>query len=78
MTFANALRTEKFPRDEHVDIHVRQVALNSSAPPSARLPVVEIREFIKESGVYGHGIILPLNSVSDLVTALGRVSKDRE
>lgn len=75
MAFHKYGQTVKFPRNEHVDIHVRQVSLNVEAPEGEQVQAVEIREFIKNGEVYGHGIILPANSIKDLVVALDRVSK---
>jgi hypothetical protein len=65
--------TVKFPRNEHVDIHVREVTLNAEAPSGA-VDCIEIREFIKEGEVYGHGIVLPASSVKDLQIALQRLT----
>lgn len=73
MAFHQYKQTVKFPRNEHVDIHVRTVTLNSDAP-SAQVECVEVREFIKEGEVYGHGIVIPLLSVKDLVVALQQVT----
>jgi hypothetical protein len=67
----------KFPRNEHVDIHVREVTLNAEAPSEA-VECIEIREFIKEGEVYGHGLVLPLTSVKDLEVALKQVQKPKE
>lgn len=61
----------KFPVDEHVDIHVSQVVLDEDA--ETETPVVEIREFLKEPGLYGHGIVIPMKSVRDLRVALERL-----
>lgn len=76
MAFEKVLRTDKFPRDENVEIHVREVVLNADAPQSRHLPVVEVREFLTEPGVYGHGIILPLTAVKDLTVALKRITRE--
>lgn len=73
MPFHQYGQTVKFPRNEHVEIHVREVTLNADAPESARKSYVEIREFIRNGEVYGHGIVLPVNLVSDLKVALDRV-----
>jgi hypothetical protein len=67
--------TVKFPRNEHVDIHVREVTLNPEVP-TKQVDCIEIREFIKEGEVYGHGIVLPLSSVRDLEVALKRLQKE--
>lgn len=75
MSFQHVLRTEKFPRDEHVEIHVREVVLNADAPSSAHVPVVEIREYLKEPEIYGHGLVIPTTAAKDLVTALQRIAK---
>lgn len=65
-------QTVKFPRNEHIDIHVREVILDAE---DTRFPAVEIREFIKAGEVYGHGIVLPRHSVKDLLVALDQVSQ---
>lgn len=75
MAFTEVIRTEKFPRNEHVDIHVRTLVLNADAPEADRVSAVEIREYIKEGEVYGHGLVLPAREVKDLIQALGRVSR---
>lgn len=68
-------KTVKFPRGEHVEIHVRQVrlAVGEDAPEPAREDYVEIREYIKEAEVYGHGIVLPANQIADLKVALDQL-----
>jgi hypothetical protein len=66
-------QVEKFPRDENVDIHVREVTLNASAPESAQVEAVDIREFIKNGEVYGHGLAIPRREVRDLIVALEKV-----
>jgi hypothetical protein len=66
-------KTVKFPRNDDVDIHVREVTLNAEAP-SGKVECVEIREFIKEGEVFGHGIVLPLHAIKDLQVALQRLT----
>lgn len=61
----------KFPRDEHVEIHVRKVTLDAEGPKP--VDCVEIREFIKAGEVYGHGLVLPVAQSKDLVAALDRL-----
>lgn len=73
MPFHQYGQTVKFPRNEHVEVHVRVVTLNADAPESERRDYVEIREFIRNGEVYGHGIVLPVNQVADLKIALDRV-----
>lgn len=73
MAFHKFGETVKFPRNEHVDIHVRQVVLNADAPVDAQFQAVEIREFLKSGEVYGHGIVLPFTSIKDLKVALDQV-----
>lgn len=73
MSFHQYGQTVKFPRNEHVDIHVRAVTLNTDVP-SAQVECVEVREFIKEGEIYGHGLVLPRNAVKDLLLALQRVT----
>lgn len=72
MAFHQYGETVKFPRNEHVDIHVRAVTLNAEAP-TEQVECIEIREFIKEGEVYGHGLVLPMTAVKDLSLALQRV-----
>lgn len=67
----------KFPRNEHVDIHIRAVTLNADVP-SAQVDCIEIREFLKEGEVYGHGLVLPRTSIKDLLVALQRVIPAKE
>jgi hypothetical protein len=64
-------KTVKFPRNEAVDIHVREVTLDveSDSPVEA----VEIREFIKTGEVYGHGLVIPRDSVKELDVAFRRL-----
>lgn len=64
----------QFPRNEHVDIVVRPVTLNADAPADA-LEYVEIREFIKASGTWGHGIVVPRNLLPDLKISLERMEE---
>ena len=63
----------QFPRNEHVDIVVRPVTLNADAP-SDSLEYIEIREYIKASGTWGHGIVVPFGVMPDLKIALERVA----
>lgn len=69
MSFSVVGETATFPRDEHVDIRVREITLDDS------VQCVEIREWIKSGEVYGHGIVLPFKSIRDLKIALDRVSE---
>lgn len=71
MPFHEYGKTVKFPRNEHVDIHVRPVILgvDSETP----VECVEVREFLKEGEVYGNGIVLPKTAINDLILALQRV-----
>jgi hypothetical protein len=69
-------RTTKFPRDEHVDIVVREVLLNADAPESARVPTIEIREYIKSSEMFGHGLVIPARSTRDLQVALDLITRE--
>lgn len=66
-----------FPRNEHVDIHVRTVtlAVGNDAPDPAKGKYLEIREFIKASGLYGQGIVIPLLQAKDLRCALDQVAQ---
>jgi hypothetical protein len=67
--------TVKFPRNENIDIHVREAILNADAPPGGQVRAIDIREFIKNGELYGHGILLPLRAVSGLQVALEQVTR---
>lgn len=73
MAFHRYGKTVKFPRNEDVEIHVRQVTLNADGPEKKQANCVEIREFLKEGEVYGHGIVIPAREVRDLLVALDKV-----
>lgn len=73
MPFHKVGRVEKFPRDEHVDIEVREITLNAEAPESAHVSTIEIREFLREPQIYGHGLVLPVTNIPDLKVALERL-----
>lgn len=76
MPFHQYGKTTKFPRDEHVDIHVRLVDLDADA--EVPFPHVEIREYIRDTEAYGHGLVLPVTAFKDLVAAgtfLGLMAK---
>ncbi len=75
MAFKTDGKPVKFPRNEHVDIHVTPCTLNSDAAEEKQVQVVEIREFIKNGEVYGHGLVLPLTAIADLQVALTRVTE---
>lgn len=66
-------KTQKFPRNEFVDIHVREVTLNADAPPEQQSRCIEIREFLREGEVYAHGLVLPETAVVDLCAAFNRL-----
>lgn len=63
------------PRNEHVDLHVRQVTLNANAPTAKQVEAVEIREFIKAPEVYGHGLVFPGTSLDGVIKALQKVQR---
>lgn len=69
MSFSVVGETVTFPRDEYVDIRVREITLDDS------VQCVDIREWIKSGEVYGHGLVLPFKSIRDLKIALDRVSE---
>lgn len=73
MVFKTDGKPVKFPRNEHVEIHVTAITLNADAEPVQQVQAVEIREFIKNGEIYGHGIVLPLTAVTDLKIALERL-----
>ena len=73
MGFVQYGALEKFPRDEHVDIHVREITLGADAPTAQKVEFVEIREFIKSGEVYGHGLLIPKRELRDLKVALERL-----
>lgn len=76
MAFHRYGETEKFPRSEDVDIHVREVTLNPDSKKSA--DCVEIREYLKEGEVYGHGLVIPWRELGDLEIAIQRLRAKRE
>lgn len=73
MAFHKFGKTEKFPVNDDVDIVVREVTLNADAPESAHVPCIEIREFLREPEIYGHGLVIPRASVACLKVALDRL-----
>ena len=73
MAFHKYGATVKFPRNEHVEIHVRPLTLNADAPAQNHVEAVEIREYIVSGETYGHGLVLPRASVRDLLVALNKV-----
>lgn len=73
MAFAMYGKSVSFPRNDHVDIHVRTVTLNADSPSNA-VEMIDIREFIKSGEIYGHGLVIPRNEVKDLKVALDRVT----
>lgn len=73
MPLAQKTNQISIPLNEHVDIHVMRLVINPDAGPSKRLDAVEIRQYIKESEVYGHGIVVPAREVKDLVVALNKI-----
>ena len=73
MAFHRYGKTVKFPRNDDVDIHVRQVTLNADDETDKQVEMVEIREFIKAGEVYGHGLVIPCREVADLKIALDRI-----
>ena len=75
MAFHRYGKIVKFPRNEDVDIHVREVTLNADGPEEKQVQSVEIREYIKSGEVYGHGLVLPAHCVRDLRVALDRISQ---
>lgn len=66
-------RVLKFPRNEHVDILIREIVFAPDTDDEK--PYVEIREYLKGPGIYGHGILLPDLQVPDLVQKLGMLGK---
>lgn len=76
MAFHRFGKTVKFPRNEDVDIHVREVTLNANAEPEKQVDTVEIREFIKDGEVYGHGLVIPAYAIPDLIRALQSLSHE--
>lgn len=61
-------RIRKFPRNEHVEIHVREVTLLPGTPDEKNY--VDVREFILNGSVYGNGILLPVGLIQLLTPAL--------
>jgi hypothetical protein len=73
VAFHRVVKTVKFPRNEHVEVHVRRVVLNNDAPEAERVDAIEIREFIKAGEVYGHGLVIPAQNDTDLIHAIEKV-----
>lgn len=73
MSFHEYGETVVVPRNEHVDLHVRTVTL-AAETPTLRVDCIEVREFLKETEIYGNGIVVPLSLVPDLRVALDRVA----
>lgn len=78
MAFHQYGETVKIPRNEHVDIHVRAVTLNADEAETEQVECIEVREFIKDGEVYGHGLVIPCHTVKDLALAFQRVSAPKE
>lgn len=76
MSFHQYGETVVVPRNEHVDLHVRTVTLAAESP-TLQVDCVEVREYLKESELYGNGLVLPINLVPDLKIALDRVAPKR-
>lgn len=70
MPFHKYGKTVKIPRNDHVDIHVREVVLNADAPEADQVEHIEIREYLKEGQVYGHGLLVPKDSAERIAIAL--------
>lgn len=68
MTFVTFGQVKKFQRNEHVEIHVRELVLFPDDPDSR--PYVEIREYLLNGEVYGNGIVLPVGLLPTLVRTL--------
>lgn len=73
MAFHEIGKTVTFPRNEHVNIVVRTVMLNTDAPTEHWLEYLEIREFIRASETFGNGVLIPIGQVDDLLVAIDRV-----
>ena len=73
MAFHKYGKMVKFPRNEHVDIHVREVTLNAEAPVERQAECIEFREWIRSGEVYGHGLVVDRRNLSDLRVALERL-----
>lgn len=68
LSFTKFGKTKKIPRSKDVELHVRQVTLLPDSDDSR--PYIEIREYIKTTGIYGHGIVIPLGLVDQVVAAV--------
>lgn len=73
MSFHQYGETVVIPRNEHVDLHVREVTL-AAETPTLRVECVEVREYLKEGEVYGNGLVIPTSLVGELKVALDRVA----
>lgn len=63
------------PRNEHIDLYVRQVTLNAAAPTSKHVHAIEIREFIKAPEVFGHGLVFPEESLDGVIKGLQKLQR---
>ena len=69
MSFVAYGRSRQFPRSANVDIVVREIVLNPNVEEQRR-EYVEIREFLKNGEVFGHGVVIPRDHVSTLLEHL--------
>ena len=77
MAFHKYGRTYTVPRDRHVAIVVREVTLNADAPESQRVEAVEIREYLKEGEIWGHGITVPAAMSKPLRDAIASATRKK-
>lgn len=73
MAFHKYGQTVKVKRSADVELHVREVTLNADAPEADQIQHVEIREFLREGEVYGHGLIFPRDTSLGIVEALRKI-----
>ena len=64
------------PLNEHVDLHINRLVINPDAGPSQRFEAVEVRQYIKESASFGHGVTIPAREVKDVALALQKILED--
>lgn len=76
MAFSKIGKVEKFDRNESVQIHVRELTLLPDTDDAKHY--IEIREFIKTSSLYGHGVVLPKGLAREIATTITGLVADDE
>lgn len=66
-------KSRKIPVNDNVDLLVRRVSITEVGPSPRTIEAIELREYLRNAEVEGHGIFVPLDEVSALMEALGSV-----